>query len=226
MKRSYELHPLKVEFLFMKNYAYILVDKATRQAAVVDPAWDLELLDGMLRSLEAELACILLTHSHHDHVNKVEPLLKLYPAARAYMSVKEIDAYGFACRNLHPFEEGETIWLGETPISCMLTPGHTAGGACFRLADDLITGDTVFIEGCGVCDGAGGSPEQMHDSFQRIRKSTPPHVRVYPGHSYGKEPGMAFRDVLEHNIYFQIEQIEHFVRFRMRKNQGQLFNFK
>ncbi|PWK13054.1 MBL fold metallo-hydrolase [Tumebacillus permanentifrigoris] len=226
MNRGYELHTLKVGLNFTRNFSYILVDNASRQAAVVDPAWDLDVILDKIRALGVELTTILLTHSHDDHVNRVDALLQIYPAAQVYMSKQEIVTYGFSCANLFPFGDGEMIWLGETPITCLVTAGHTAGGACFLLEDDLLSGDTVFIEGCGICDTVGGSPVQMYESLQKIRRLVAPHVRVFPGHSYGKEPGAPLRVLLSSNIYFQFEKVEHFVQFRMRKNQRGSLNFK
>ncbi|PEP92266.1 MBL fold metallo-hydrolase [Bacillus wiedmannii] len=225
MYRTYELYPFKVEFLFMRNNNYIIVDKATNQAAIVDPAWNLDKIKDEIHKLGVNLTTILLTHSHHDHVNKVDEILKQY-SARVYMSAVEAKYYGFECGNLQTVQDGEVIQLGKTHITCLLTPGHTAGGICFLLTDDLISGDTLFIEGCGTCDNSGGSPEQMYKSFQKIRDVIPSHVRVYPGHTYSKDPGVPLDLVMATNIYFQFETEEQFVKFRMRKNQKNLFNFK
>ncbi|WP_268964163.1 MBL fold metallo-hydrolase, partial [Paenibacillus sinensis] len=79
--------------------------------------------------------------------------------------------------------------LGDTQITCILTPGHTYGSACYLTSDHLFTGDTVFIEGCGLCDTVGGDPEQMFHSIQRIKSAINPMVQIFPGHSYGKNPG-------------------------------------
>jgi len=221
----YQVYPVRVSYMNFINYSYILVDSTSSQAAIVDPAWELDRITVMLDRLNVELTAILLTHSHHDHVNLVNPLVERYNP-RVYMSAEEIQYYQFHCKNLHPFEDLETIRLAYTQISCLSTPGHTAGSACFLLEDCMFTGDTVFIEGCGMCGSRGGSADSMFESIQRIKQVVHPDVRIYPGHSYGKKPGALLRYVWANNIYFQLEKKDHFVAFRMRKNQTNLLDFR
>lgn len=225
MPSTYKLTQLKSKTSLFKNYIYIVSDKNTKNAAIIDPAWEGAIIYDALDALGVNLTTILLTHSHYDHVNMVNPLLEKY-SPQVYMSQREIEFYNFTCDNLHPLQDMQTLKLGETEILCLLTPGHTAGGMCYLLSDHIFTGDTVFIEGCGICNTDGGSAEDMFNSFQKLRNIIPLDVCVCPGHSYGKKPGMSFKEVQDNNLYFQISQKDHFVRFRMRKNQTGLFEFK
>ncbi|MDT3425552.1 glyoxylase-like metal-dependent hydrolase (beta-lactamase superfamily II) [Paenibacillus forsythiae] len=218
MEKTYELYTYKAGHSTHYNYIYVIVDRTSKQAIIVDPAWEKKLIARMLEELRVELTTILLTHSHNDHVNEAEALARMYNA-RVYMSAREISYYGYRCTNLHSFEDGKTIPVGDTLVTCLLTPGHTVGSACFLLPGSLFTGDTIFIEGCGVCHFPGGSPESMYESVQRIKNTISPDIRIYPGHSYGKEPGLPFSYLLQYNIYFQFDESEQFIRFRMRKNQ-------
>jgi hydroxyacylglutathione hydrolase len=226
MDETYEIHILKASFLSIKNYIYVIVDKVTREAAIIDPSWDIMGIVDLLGDIDARLTTILLTHSHFDHVNLVKSLLKeFYP--RVYMSAEEISFYGFNCPNLKPFHHLDTISLGHTDITFISTPGHTAGGACFLLSGSIFTGDTIFIEGCGICSSkGGGSPEKMFKSIQYLKRILNPTAFVYPAHSYGKQPGYPFSYLLENNIYFLIDKKDMFINFRMRKNQKKLFDFK
>ncbi|MCX8131498.1 MAG: MBL fold metallo-hydrolase [Clostridia bacterium] len=225
MVTSYEAYQIKTFSLGIYNYCYTVVDKTTRTAVLVDPAWELNKITDRLNQSEAQLDAVLLTHSHFDHINLVEPLLRLYNPD-IYMSRKEIDYYKFRCRNLYELDDSDEITVGGTEISCILTPGHTTGGMCYLLSDRIFTGDTVFTEGCGVCNTRGGSAGQMFDSFQKIKSIVPSHVRVYPAHSFGMSPGQSLGHLLNNNIYFQIDKKEYFINFRMRKNQRGLFDFK
>ncbi len=108
-------------------------------------------------------------------------------------------------------------------------PSHT--GAYSRrnvlfVFRSMFTGDTVFTEGCGICEDDGSSAEEMFRSIQRIKSEVSPYVRVYPGHSFGKAPGHTIEDLFQYNIYFQIDKKEYFVKFRTRKNQKGIFDFK
>jgi len=226
MDETYEIHILKAGFLSFKNYIYVIVDKVTREAAIIDPAWDIKGIVNLLGDIGAKLTTILLTHSHFDHVNLVKSLLKEFNP-RVYMSAEEISFYGFHCPNLNPFHHLDAINLGYTDITFILTPGHTAGGACYLLSGSIFTGDTIFIEGCGICSlKGGGSPEKIFESIQYIKTTLNPRALVYPAHSYGKQPGYPLSYLMENNIYFLIDKKDLFISFRMRKNQKNLFDFK
>jgi glyoxylase-like metal-dependent hydrolase (beta-lactamase superfamily II) len=216
MGSGHHITAVKVRGRSLRNFCYLIVDEATRQAAAVDPAWEPELLAARLEELGATLSAVLLTHSHFDHVNGVEPLLARYPEARAYMSAREVEGYGFRCRRLTTLARGDAVRVGGTEIACLATPGHTAGGSCYLLADALFTGDTIFTEGCGICTAPGSSPDEMFESVSMIKRLVDPEVRVFPGHSFGAEPGQRLRSLLTDNIYFQLGDREEFVAWRMR----------
>jgi hydroxyacylglutathione hydrolase len=225
MNNSHEVHQLKTFSLGFSNYSYIIMDKASKSAVVIDPSWEYKKLVHKFSQLDIKIDAILLTHSHYDHINQVDPLIKSFNP-QVYMSREEIKFSGFKCRNLNQLNDLDEIWIGETKIMCLLTPGHSPGSMCYLTQDSLFTGDTVFIEGCGACNFIGGSAEAMFDSIQRIKAILQPDMRIYPGHSYGHSPGQTGDFLLRNNIYFQFSRKESFVQFRMRRNQRGLFNFK
>jgi hydroxyacylglutathione hydrolase len=222
---SHQIQPIKTRFAFFKNYSYFITDLATKEAALVDPAWDFSKLNSVITGLGLKLTAILLTHSHYDHTNQVKPLLKHYQVT-VYMSQKEISRYQFKCPNLTPVQHNGQITLGQTIITCLETPGHSAGSMCFLLPDALFTGDTIFIEGCGMCKAPGGDPWAMYQSIELIKENVDPAVKIFPGHSYGKPPGYPLRYLLKENGYFQFGSAAEFVQYRMRPRQTGLFKFK
>jgi hydroxyacylglutathione hydrolase len=145
---------------------------------------------------------------------------------RVFASRVEAETHGYHPPNAILLEDGARFSLGKTEITPLLTPGHTAGGLCYLLENDLFTGDTLFSEGCGICDQPGGSPREMFQSLSKLRSLVAPHVRVWPGHSFGKEPGMEMRDVIEGNIYFHFRTAEEFTRFRMRHSNADPLGFQ
>jgi len=155
----------------------------------------------------------------------VEPLIEMV-SRQIYRSLKEIEFYKFRCKNLNATDNLDVIKLGETNIKVLLTPGHTVGSVSYLLQDSLFTGDTIFIEGCGMCNTNGGNPVQMFESIQMIKKMIDPSVRIYPAHSYGKEPGYPLSNLMQENIYFLIDREDLFVEFRMRSNQNDIFKFQ
>jgi hydroxyacylglutathione hydrolase len=182
-------------------------------------------IDETLRITGARPTTILLTHSHFDHVNLIEPLIRKFDS-QAYMSLKEIEFYKFRCKNLNPIQHNDIIQIGKTKITTLLTPGHTAGSTSFLLSGSLFTGDFIFIEGCGICNTEGGCPEKMFDSIQMIKETVASDVCVYPGHSYGRNPGFPIGYLMENKIYFSICEKNLFINFRMRRNQTNIFDFK
>ncbi len=225
MSLTYHMEQLRVCFMNFINYVYIVMDKKTGDIAIVDPSWDLSKIESYLRQLNGNLRAILLTHSHLDHVNLVNPLLEKY-RPHVFMSIQEIDYYHFRCENLHPVKDGDIIKLGETEIRSLLTPGHTVGSVCYLLSNHLFTGDTIFIEGCGFCDPNGGDPKDLYHSVQKIKREVDSSIQIYPAHSYGKAPGFPLSHLMDENIYFQFTSMKPFINFRMRPNQKGLFNFK
>jgi hydroxyacylglutathione hydrolase len=222
----YQVIQLNVSQGPFKNYTYLIVDAASQTAAIVDPAWNSALVEQQLSAAKARLTMILLTHAHFDHVNLVDELVERHPLARVFISRREAEFYGFQSQRLEWLEHQSQLDLGASRINALLTPGHTAGGMCYQFAGDLFTGDTLFVEGCGICDQPGGSATEMYHSLQLIRQLVPPHTKVYPGHSYGKTPGTSLAEILESNIYFHFEKIEDFVRFRMRHSDLDPLGFR
>lgn len=222
---SFQIYQFHLKSSFFKNYCYIIVDTTTNYAAIIDPAWELETIESFLTAKNITLISILLTHSHFDHVNLVNPLIKKYNP-HVIMSALEINYYHFECRNLIPIEDQDSLKLGNTDIKCLVTPGHTAGSTCFLLSDSLFTGDTIFIEGCGICNTEGGNAEEMYNSIQIIKKTISPTILIYPAHSFGKTPGHSLDYLFKENIYFQIENPQQFISFRMREEQKNIFDFQ
>lgn len=225
MNSGYEVFKIRMVHDSMINHSYLIVDNETRECSIIDPAWELDKIEFQISLIGGNLTSVFLTHCHYDHVNLVDELVEKYNT-KVYMSKEEIDYYEFEAGNLVPIKDGEVIEIGKTPVECILTTGHTAGGICFMLKDCIFTGDTLFIEGCGICNCEGGSPEEMYDSIQKLKTLVGEEVRVFTGHSYGKEQGKKWKDLLQQNIYLGIDDKDTFVNFRMRHNQKNLFNFK
>jgi hydroxyacylglutathione hydrolase len=214
---QYSVYRFRVEHLLFTNYTYLLVDKATNDAAVIDPAWEPETIIGAIRSLDVHLKTVLLTHSHFDHVNLVQQISREFDPV-VYMSQSEIDYYKYACASLEAIQNETIIAVGQTRIKAIHTPGHTHGSFCYIANGSAFTGDTLFTEGCGACDFDGGCPHDMFRSLQTLKAALPGDTVVYPGHSFGKDPGQRFSYLMQNNIYLNIDNESRFVDFRMRQS--------
>ena len=208
----YTIHAL--ELGQMSNFIYIVHDHATDRAAVVDPAWDVPSILALVERRGLRITDILLTHSHFDHINGVEALLN---ASDAQLHLLRTEA-AFWNRYLDVptlHEGGDRIRLGETEIEILHTPGHTPGSACYRLGDQVLTGDTLFVFGCGRCDLRGGDPEQMYHSLRRLGEGLPGDTLIRPGHNYGITPTSTLFEQLAGNPFLHFEDCPGFVEYRM-----------
>ncbi|WP_345246399.1 MBL fold metallo-hydrolase [Nibrella saemangeumensis] len=224
---SERIIPLKVCHGTWRNFCYFIRDPATSEAVIVDPAWELSTIMQEISRKKMHLKGVLLTHGHEDHSNLATMVQKLYKVP-VFVHIKEIESCNFKGPTLEPIRTEETICLGENlRIEPWWTPGHTKGSICYFAYDALFTGDTLFIEGCGICDRNDiGSTSEMFNTLKRIKNSLSSHSRIFPGHSYGFPPGTSFGETIKTNIYLHFDNEYDFSRFRMRENQRSIYNFK
>jgi glyoxylase-like metal-dependent hydrolase (beta-lactamase superfamily II) len=198
----------------MENFIYLIQDLKSGRAAVVDPAWDVPTILEKAESLGVTITDILLTHSHHDHINGIDQILAHYDA-QLHLSRTEAEFWGkhLDLPTLH--HGGDIIKLGDTQIQILHTPGHTPGSACYHLGNDLITGDTMFVYGCGRCDLSGGDPEIMYDTLQKIEHDLPGNTQILPGHNYSIVPSTSLLDQIEGNPFLHFANKDDFIEYRM-----------
>ncbi|WP_136667791.1 MBL fold metallo-hydrolase [Flavobacterium sp. H122] len=217
-----EVKTFRVSNFSIINQCYLIYKNDI--GILVDPAWDYNLINNFLVDNQIGLKCILLTHSHQDHTNLAQEFSKKHNVP-VFMSAIEIEDYEFDCLNLKAVDHLKEITIATFRIIPILTPGHTSGSVCYLIDKHLFSGDTIFIEGVGICIDKGSDPNQMYDSVQFIKKHIPKKTLFWPGHSFGQSPGKNLDFLLMNNIYFQLDNREHFVNFRMRKNSPNPFKF-
>lgn len=216
----------RTRFLIIVNYCYVIVNKRTSTALLVDPAWNYSLFRNYIESHQLKLTGILLTHHHFDHINLANRFARNFEVP-VYMSKREIDFYRFKAKNLCGIEQfDKKINLGGIECFPILTPGHTCGSVCYLVNDHFFSGDTLFIEGCGICSGWGGDPGMMFDSIQNIKSIISSNTLICPGHCFGEPLCQRFQSVYEKNIYLHFDDRKKFIDFRMRSGQSGLFSFK
>jgi glyoxylase-like metal-dependent hydrolase (beta-lactamase superfamily II) len=198
----------------MENFVYLIQDHATNRAAVVDPAWDVPAVLALAAQQGVRITDILLTHSHHDHINGIGEVLEHYDA-RLHLMKAEAQFWGDALDMPTLHHGGDVIELGETRVRALHTPGHTPGSACYHIGDRLITGDTLFVFGCGRCDLRGGDPEQMYVTLKDMAARLPAGTIIHPGHNYAAQPTSTMEDQLEGNPFMHFDSADRFVHYRM-----------
>jgi len=160
------------------NYAYLVFRRGEPRALVVDPSESAPVLAALER-LGLELAGILCTHHHRDHVGGNEELLRAFPSAAVFGSRTDATRIPGLTDVLDDGDEREHAGFA---FRVLHVPGHTRGAIAYRLGDAVFTGDTLFVAGCGRL--FEGTPEQMHASLNEKLARLPPETKVYCGHEY------------------------------------------
>ena len=182
------------------NYAYLIGDADTSVCAAVDPGWKAEKIKSIADELGWKIEKILLTHAHFDHANSLMDLVGL-TGAPVYLHKDEPCEIPRSI-STSTTEDGSVIDIGTLKVRCLHTPGHTQGSQCFLIGNAVITGDTLFVDGCGRVDLPGSDPKEMLVSLHRLA-GLAPEIIVYPGHNYGHAPTSTIGEQLEMNPYLK-----------------------
>jgi hydroxyacylglutathione hydrolase len=205
------------------NHCYLAINLSSGHCVAIDPAWDRPMIEEHLSRYRVNLSGVLVTHHHQDHIDLASTLAQTHDC-KIYLSDTEYRYYNMELEPVVLLKDRIAFTLGGMTVFPIVTPGHTAGSTCYLIDDILFTGDTLFNEGTGLCFSKGGDPVQMFHSVQTLKRLIPNSTIIYPGHRYSSDLGMTFDHIKKYNIYLQIEDIDQFVKFRMRPNK-RLFNF-
>ena len=189
-----------------QNFAYIIGDEKSGLAAVVDPAWDVNRLLKICSQLGFKVRFGINTHSHHDHVEGNEELVRKTGARIVAHTSSPV-------RKDVSVEDGDVLDISSLKARIIHTPGHCPDHICVLIDGKLLTGDTLFVGECGRTDLQGGNSRDMYDSlFNKIMKLDDV-VEVYPGHDYGAKPSSTIGYERNHNYTLKKRSIEEFVQF-------------
>jgi glyoxylase-like metal-dependent hydrolase (beta-lactamase superfamily II) len=191
------------------TYTYILGDTAAGVAAIVDPVDTQAERDlALLAELGLQLRYSIETHIHADHVTAASAL----KAATGCVTVVPEGANA-ACAD-RAVRDGEVLTAGGWPIAAIATPGHTDSHMAYLAGGErLLTGDALFVRGCGRTDFQGGDAGTLYDSVTQRLFTLPEATRVYPGHDYRGHTVSTIGEEKRHNPRFAGRTREAFVRF-------------
>lgn len=162
------------------TYTYLLADRTTQAAILIDPVLEQVERDlKLLSELGLTLKYCIETHVHADHITGAKVLreetkcLGLVPAGS---QVQGID---------REIQDNETLELGSIYLKSIATPGHTDSHMAYLINQtQLLTGDALLIRGCGRTDFQGGDPGLLFESIQHKLFTLPTNTLIYPGHDY------------------------------------------
>lgn len=177
------------------TYTYLLGDRASGEAVLIDPVFEHVRRDlALLRELDLRLVDTLETHVHADHVTGAW-LLKQHTGSR--ITLAQASGAQGADRLI---VGGDRVYFGERWLEVRATPGHTDGCVSYVLDDRRMafTGDCLLIRGCGRTDFQQGSPTRLFRSVHEELLTLPDDCLLYPAHDYR---GLTVTSVAEERRY-------------------------
>ncbi len=187
---------LKMALGPLQGNCYIVYDEDTKDAIVIDPGHDGHKVAQVLKDRDLNAVYFLLTHGHVDHIGGLPELKEIYPDVPVVLHEDDRDllddpglnlslqAIGKAI-SMKPdkiVSDGDTLEFAHHKIEVLHTPGHTKGGICFKIDDDVFTGDTLFRDSIGRSDFYGGDGTQLIESILNKLMVLPDETNIYPGH--------------------------------------------
>jgi len=161
------------------TFTYLVGDDGSRKAALVDPVVEHVERDLRLVSeLGLELAVILDTHVHADHITGAGTL-RTRTGAKTHFSVRG----GPACADVL-LNDGDIVQVGALVIRGLATPGHTNSCMSYAVGDRVFTGDALMVRGCGRTDFQEGDAATLWQSVHEKLFVMPDATYVYPAHDY------------------------------------------
>lgn len=208
----------------MVNFAYVIGDRDTGEAVLVDPAYD---IDGLINVVEADgmrVTGALATHYHADHIggdifgNHLDGVTELLEHSSVPIHVQTAEAEfvtkttGLSRDDLVMHDGSDSIDVGGISIQLIHTPGHTPGSQVFLVDNHLLGGDTLFIDGCGRTDLPGGDPRELYTSLTQRLAGVPDEAVLFPGHLYSPEPSQSMGETRQRNMVFAPRSAEQWLQ--------------
>ncbi len=195
----------------MANFVYLIGDRQSGKCVVVDPAYAVDELVNVALADEMTVSGVLATHYHPDHVGgsmmgyRIEGISRLLELADVPIHINRHEqpwverTTGVSGDHLVAHDGGDSISIGDISITFVHTPGHTPGSQCFLVDGCLVSGDTLFLDGCGRTDLPGSDPALMYDSLSTLNQ-LPSDTVIFPGHHYSPPVSETLDHIRQHNF--------------------------
>lgn len=175
---------------------YIVYSKETKNAIIFDPSGCFYETDNFIKENNLNLKYIIITHGHFDHLGDIRKFQDNYENIKTFFPKGDKILYDnlktqcdmFGVKRVEEFtvdefiDEKSEIYLDDTKIKIIETPGHSGGSTCYLIDDILISGDTIFYEEIGRCDLPTGSFGDITHSIKEKLFKLDDKIKVFTGH--------------------------------------------
>lgn len=196
------------------TYTYLIADETSKEAVLVDPVLEQVERDlKLLQELGLTLRACLETHIHADHITGTG---KLREVTGCEGIVPENASA--ACANRF-IKDGEILQVGEIEVKAIATLGHTDSHMSYLVnGDRVLTGDSLFIRGCGRTDFQSGDPGLMYEHVTEKLFTLPDQTLVYPGHDYRGQTVSTIGEEKKYNPRFVGQNRDSFINLMNNLN--------
>jgi hydroxyacylglutathione hydrolase len=188
------------------NFSYVIADETSKEAAVVDPNFNVRAIIQVLKNHNLRLKYIVNTHHHTDHTagnTELKSKLGGKIAAHRLANIgKDVSV-----------DDEDILKLGTLIIKVIHTPGHSPDGICLLVDNKLLTGDTLFVGECGRTDLLEGDAQAMYNSLFHKLMKLDDSIEVYPGHNYGAAPHSTIGIERKTNYTLAKRTLDEFIEF-------------
>jgi glyoxylase-like metal-dependent hydrolase (beta-lactamase superfamily II) len=196
------------------TYTYLIADLETQTAVLVDPVIEQVERDlSLIQELGLKLSFCLETHVHADHITGLG-LLREKTGCEGIVPANA----AVACADRH-IKHGEILTLGQVKFEAIATPGHTDSHNAYCINQDrILTGDALFIRGCGRTDFQNGNAGSLYDSVTQRLFILADETLVYPGHDYRGQTVSTIGEEKQYNPRFVGRSRDNFIQFMSELN--------
>ncbi len=194
------------------NNLIYLFGASKDEVAVVDPVEIPKLLEIANTEGIGKISAVFITHSHQDHIAGTPELLETVGEIPVYIHESGINELTVPCTGI---SDGDVVRVCGVGVKVHHTPGHRFDSVCYEVEENLVTGDTLFVDGCGRCDLPGSDVEAQYESLHVKLAALAPSLKVWPGHDYGSTKSSTLEKEFANNPYLTVGSKADFINLRI-----------
>ncbi len=176
---------------------YLVYDKESKEGVLIDCTCAVDEILNFIKQQNINLKYILITHGHFDHVYCLAEFKEKFPQIQVLMhkddmpllnqvanqcSMTGVEEIKVPCIDALINDDTKNLKIGNSEIKVIHTKGHSKGGVCYLIGDNLFSGDTLFKASIGRCDLFGGDIKEIEQSIKEKLFKLDDNITVYPGH--------------------------------------------